>query len=54
MVETCAIDGVALDAATATRKAFLAGVDIDMMSHYYDTQLPGVIGSGQTSMPGRG
>ena len=30
--------GVALDAATATWKAFLAGVDVDMMSHYYDTQ----------------
>ena len=43
--------GVALDAATATRKAFLAGVDVDMMSHYYDTQLPGLIRSGQAPMP---
>ena len=42
--------GVALDAATATRKAFLAGVDVDMMSHYYDTQLPGLIRSGQAPM----
>ncbi|HVT98930.1 MAG TPA: glycoside hydrolase family 3 N-terminal domain-containing protein, partial [Acidobacteriaceae bacterium] len=42
--------GIALDAATATRKAFLAGVDVDMMSHYYDTQLPGLIRSGQVSM----
>jgi beta-glucosidase len=43
--------GVALDAATATRKAFLAGVDVDMMSHYYDTQLPQLIRSGQVPMP---
>ena len=43
--------GVALDAATATRKAFLAGVDVDMMSHYYDTQLPELIRSGQVPMP---
>ncbi len=39
--------GIALDAATATRKAFLAGVDVDMMSHFYDTQLPELIRSGQ-------
>jgi len=39
--------GVALDAATATRKAITAGVDVDMMSHYYDTELPGLIRSGQ-------
>jgi beta-glucosidase len=38
--------GIALDAATATRKAITAGVDVDMMSHYYDTQLPGLIRSG--------
>jgi len=42
--------GVALDAATAVRKAFLAGVDVDMMSHYYDTQLPELIRSGQVPM----
>lgn len=42
--------GIALDAASATRKAFLAGVDVDMMSHYYDTQLPALIRSGQVSM----
>ena len=42
--------GVALDAATATRKALLAGVDVDMMSHYYDTQLPALIRSGQVPM----
>jgi beta-glucosidase len=43
--------GVALDAATATWKAFLAGVDVDMMSHYYDTQLPQLIRSGKAPMP---
>ncbi len=37
--------GIALDAATATRKAFLAGVNIDMMSHEYDTELPELIRS---------
>lgn len=42
--------GIALDAPTATRKAFLAGVDVDMMSHYYDTQLPELIRSGQVPM----
>ncbi|WP_158749153.1 glycoside hydrolase family 3 N-terminal domain-containing protein [Acidobacterium sp. S8] len=42
--------GIALDPATATRKAFLAGVDVDMMSHYYDTELPGLIRSGQVPM----
>ena len=42
--------GIALDAATATRKAFLAGVDVDMMSHYYDTELPALIRSGAVSM----
>lgn len=42
--------GIALDAAAAARKAFLAGVDVDMMSHYYDTQLPGLIRSGQVPM----
>ncbi len=42
--------GIALDAATATRKALLAGVDVDMMSHYYDTELPRLIESGQVPM----
>ena len=42
--------GIALDPATATRKAITAGVDIDMMSHFYDTQLPGLIRSGQVPM----
>ena len=42
--------GIALDAATATRKAITAGVDVDMMSHFYDTQLPGLVRSGQVPM----
>jgi beta-glucosidase len=42
--------GIALDAATATRKAITAGVDVDMMSHFYDTQLPALIRSGQVPM----
>jgi beta-glucosidase len=39
--------GIALDPATAARKALTAGVDVDMMSHFYDTQLPALIRSGQ-------
>ncbi len=42
--------GIALDAATAARKAITAGVDIDMMSHYYDAELPALVRSGQVSM----
>jgi beta-glucosidase len=42
--------GIALDPATATRKAITAGVDVDMMSHYYDTQLPELIRTGQLPM----
>jgi len=42
--------GIALDGATATRKAILAGVDIDMMSHYYDTYLPELVRTGQVPM----
>ncbi|MDR3725425.1 MAG: beta-glucosidase BglX [Terracidiphilus sp.] len=42
--------GIALDAATATRKAITAGVDVDMMSHFYDAELPELIRSGQVSM----
>jgi len=42
--------GIALDAATATRKAVTAGVDVDMMSHFYDTQLPELVRTGQVSM----
>jgi beta-glucosidase len=39
--------GIAVDAATAAKKAITAGVDMDMMSHYYDAELPGLIKSGQ-------
>ena len=39
--------GIALDSATAARKAIAAGVDVDMMSHYYDTALPALIASGK-------
>lgn len=42
--------GIALDAATAAKKAVTAGVDVDMMSHYYDAELPGLIKSGQVPM----
>ena len=42
--------GIATDAATATRKALLAGVDVDMMSHYYDSQLPALIQSGEVPL----
>ena len=42
--------GIALDPATATRKAITAGVEVDMMSHFYDTQLPALIKSGQVPM----
>jgi beta-glucosidase len=42
--------GIALDPATATRKAITAGVDVDMMSHFYDTQLPALIRSGQVPL----
>ncbi|HTB95727.1 MAG TPA: glycoside hydrolase family 3 N-terminal domain-containing protein [Terracidiphilus sp.] len=42
--------GIAQDAATAARKAFLAGVDVDMMSHYYDAELPAQIRSGRVPM----
>jgi beta-glucosidase len=43
--------GVALDAAMATEKALIAGVDIDMMSHYYDAELPALVKSGGVPMP---
>ncbi|HEU4983039.1 MAG TPA: glycoside hydrolase family 3 N-terminal domain-containing protein [Acidobacteriaceae bacterium] len=42
--------GVALDGATAARKAIMAGVDVDMMSHLYDAELPALIRSGQVPM----
>jgi len=39
--------GIALDPATATRKAITAGVEVDMMSHFYDTQLPELVRTGK-------
>lgn len=42
--------GIALDAATATRKALEAGVEVDMMSHYYDTQIPKLLDNHQMPM----
>ena len=38
--------GIALDSATATEKAIKAGMDVDMMSHFYDAELPALIKSG--------
>jgi beta-glucosidase len=38
--------GVAADAATAARKSFLAGVDMDMESGLYVSELPGLVSSG--------
>jgi beta-glucosidase len=43
--------GIALDAAMASQKALMAGVDIDMMSHYYDAELPALVKSGRVPMP---
>jgi beta-glucosidase len=42
--------GIALDGATAARKAFNAGVDVDMMSHLYDAEFPAMVKSGQIPM----
>ena len=42
--------GIARDAATATAKALNAGVDIDMMSHFYDEELPTLLKSGRVPM----
>lgn len=41
--------GIALDGVTAAAKALNAGVDIDMMSHLYDTKLPALVKSGAVS-----
>jgi beta-glucosidase len=42
--------GIALDAAMASQKALMAGVDIDMMSHYYDAELPALVKSGRVPL----
>ena len=41
--------GIALDGATAARKALDAGVDVDMMAHLYDGELPELVKSGAVS-----
>src|ERR1700761_444655 len=43
--------GIALTPAIASEKALKAGVDIDMMSHYYDAELPTLIKAGKVPMP---
>src|SRR5271170_2836933 len=42
--------GIALDPAMASEKALNAGVDIDMMSHYYDAELPALVKVGRVPM----
>jgi len=42
--------GIALTPAIATQKAITAGVDVDMMAHFYDTQLPELIRTGKVPM----
>jgi beta-glucosidase len=42
--------GIAIDGASAAGKALNAGVDIDMMSHLYDTQLLTLVESGRVSL----
>ena len=39
--------GIANDGATAARKSFLAGVDMDMVSSLYHDHLAALVGSGQ-------
>lgn len=41
--------GIATDGATAARKAFLAGVDMDMVSSLYHDHLQQIVGSGQAT-----
>jgi len=42
--------GIALDGAAAAAKALQAGVDIDMMSHLYDSKLPALLASRRVSV----
>lgn len=42
--------GIARTPAVATEKALKAGVDVDMMSHYYDAELPSLVRSGRVPM----
>jgi beta-glucosidase len=41
--------GIALDGATAAQKALNAGVEVDMMAHLYDRELPTLVTSGKVS-----
>ena len=41
--------GIANDGATAARKAFLAGVDMDMVSSLYHDNLQQIVNSGQAT-----
>jgi beta-glucosidase len=43
--------GVAIDGATAARKAFLAGVDMDMQSNLYHQNMPKLVESGKVPQP---
>ena len=42
--------GIAKDAAEAAVKSLRSGVDVDMMSHYYDVELPAQIAAGKISI----
>ncbi len=44
--------GIATDGATAARKAFLAGVDMDMVSSLYHDHLQQILNSGQAHAGG--
>jgi beta-glucosidase len=46
-VEETIAHGIATNAATAARKSFLAGVDMDMESGLYVSELPGLVRSGR-------
>lgn len=42
--------GIALTPAVATEKALKAGVEVDMMSHFYDKELPELVRTGKVPM----
>ncbi len=42
--------GIVLDAATAAEKAIKAGLEVDMRSHVFDAELPGLVRAGRVSM----
>ena len=41
--------GIALDGAAAVQKAINAGVEVDLMAHLYDKELPALVHSGRVS-----